>query len=373
MKITKTLAFILAMTMIILVFAGCNSTKKEVVAKIDGTEISREFFEIAIKQSNMYFQQRNFDISQMLEQKIDGEKTGAMLLKEEAMNSFLLFAAVDKLAADNNVQLSDADKESIKSNKEQQIDTAGGRAKFIENLEQMGVTEEYFDYVNKYSFMYSKLHNELFHVGKPMAPKQEDIVSAILNGYVRAKHILIQTTEDAEDFEQKKASAEAVLARAKAGEDFDTLITEFNEDPGMQNSPNGYVFNEGKMDPAFESATYALKDNEISGLVQSSYGFHIIKRLPLTEAFITENIEEYSEEFEATASQEALTGVQKGLNVEYTDVYDEIDVAKVLGVESAPPAADDNAPIQLEPTDGNAENAENTEAPSADAAPNPAQ
>jgi hypothetical protein len=82
----------------------------------------------------------------------------------------------------------------------------------------------------------------------------------------------------------EKASAEKILARAKAGEDFAALANEFSEDPG-NNGPNGtrrgglYAdVSEGTMVPPFEKAALALEPGQISpGLVESDFGFHIIK------------------------------------------------------------------------------------------------
>ena len=73
--------------------------------------------------------------------------------------------------------------------------------------------------------------------------------------------------------------AEALLQRARDGEDFDYLIQTYGEDPGMIGSPEGYTFVSGVMVPEFEAATMELGIGEISGLVRSNFGFHIIMRV----------------------------------------------------------------------------------------------
>jgi len=73
--------------------------------------------------------------------------------------------------------------------------------------------------------------------------------------------------------------AEELLERALAGEDFDELIRTYGEDPGMQSNPWGYTFIVGDMVPEFEAATLALEIGEISGLVMTSFGIHIVKRI----------------------------------------------------------------------------------------------
>lgn len=85
-------------------------------------------------------------------------------------------------------------------------------------------------------------------------------------------------------FEEKRAKAQGILDRAKAGEDFAALANEFSEDPGNKDSKGvqqgGFYPNnaKGKMVPEFEAAALALEPGQISPeLVQTDYGFHIIK------------------------------------------------------------------------------------------------
>jgi len=93
-----------------------------------------------------------------------------------------------------------------------------------------------------------------------------------------AKHILTSFREfDTE--EEAEAHADALLERALAGEDFDMLIREYGQDGGMERFPNGYSFASGDMVPEFEQATRGLEMGEISGLVRSQFGIHIIKRI----------------------------------------------------------------------------------------------
>lgn len=98
--------------------------------------------------------------------------------------------------------------------------------------------------------------------------------------YLRCKHILIA---DEEGDPEKEALAEEVAAKAKNGEDFDQLILQYNEDPGMFQNPRGYLFTEGEMVEEFYQATLALEENETSEPVRSSFGWHVIQRLPITE------------------------------------------------------------------------------------------
>ena len=101
---------------------------------------------------------------------------------------------------------------------------------------------------------------------------------------VRAAHILIATQDLATGqnlpepkVKEKQELAQKALARARSGEDFAKLVKEYSEDPGSKDSGGEYTFPRGEMVPEFETAAFSMKTNQISDLVATQYGFHIIK------------------------------------------------------------------------------------------------
>lgn len=96
---------------------------------------------------------------------------------------------------------------------------------------------------------------------------------------VKASHILFKTAEGASPEEVKKIEEKAasVLERAKKGEDFAALATEFSDDSSKSKGGDLGYFTKGRMVKEFEDAAFNLKPGEISDLVKSTYGFHIIK------------------------------------------------------------------------------------------------
>ena len=90
-----------------------------------------------------------------------------------------------------------------------------------------------------------------------------DYVRAV---FVRAKHILTPSL----------AAAQKAEEELKNGADFETLIKIYGTD--FYEQTVGYIFCEGMRTPAFEKASFALKEGEVSDIVESPFGYHIIKR-----------------------------------------------------------------------------------------------
>ncbi|WP_460135364.1 SurA N-terminal domain-containing protein [Pseudomonas sp. S1_E04] len=95
----------------------------------------------------------------------------------------------------------------------------------------------------------------------------------------RAAHILIETNDKVTDA-QAKAKIEEIQARLAKGEKFEALAKEFSQDPGSANNGGDLGFaGPGVYDPDFETALYALKQDQVSAPVRTSFGWHLIKLL----------------------------------------------------------------------------------------------
>jgi peptidyl-prolyl cis-trans isomerase D len=101
-----------------------------------------------------------------------------------------------------------------------------------------------------------------------------------LEKQVRARHILFKVDETAPQADKDTAKARAELARQRAlkGADFAALATELSEDTGSATQGGDLGYNtKGKMVTPFDDAQFALKPGDISEVVETRYGYHVIK------------------------------------------------------------------------------------------------
>jgi peptidyl-prolyl cis-trans isomerase C len=149
---------------------------------------------------------------------------------------------------------------------------------------------------------------------------------------VRASHILLSTLDSARQplSDDKKAAkrkqAEDLLKRARAGEDFAKLAREFSEDPGSKEKGGEYTFPRGAMVPEFESAAFSLNTNQISDIVTTQFGYHIIKlseKIPAHQVTLAKVADDLKEGLKRRETEKLLPDyiekLKQACNVEILD------------------------------------------------------
>ena len=142
---------------------------------------------------------------------------------------------------------------------------------------------------------------------------------------------------------EKKANE--ILERAKNGEDFDALIKEYNEDPGMESNQDGYFFTDGEMVSEFGDATKSIEPGEIT-MCKSDYGYHIIKRLPIDESdskfseYLENNKSAVQSAVTSKKQEEALEKKAEELGIKVEVNQDKIDKMVIQPKDTPEPTAE---------------------------------
>jgi len=158
-----------------------------------------------------------------------------------------------------------------------------------------------------------------------------------------ARHILIKTSEEdsVDILTEKQDLAAQVLELAKSGEDFAELAKQYSEGPTGPKGGDLGSFTRGRMVKAFEDAVFLLNEGEISDIVETQFGFHIIKLEKIEPAY-TRTLEEVRGEIEAQLQ------TQKSGDLAFTqatEAYENIILAGSLDKFSQ------NSDITIEQTD----------------------
>ena len=119
------------------------------------------------------------------------------------------------------------------------------------------------------------------------------------------------------------------------------MAAESADPGGLANFPAGYTYTAGTMVAAFEEAAFALKDHELSGLVETSYGYHILLGLPLNVDGLTMDQDANTGEY-MTLRQSAANDMFTSRLVEWIDTaeivwsegFEELDLNTVFHGES---------------------------------------
>ena len=195
------------------------------------------------------------------------------------------------------------------------------------------LTKDLLIKLNENNDLYDQLQELYFGEDSGSYPTDAE-VNAYLdeNGYFHVKHILLMTIDqdtseplEEEAIAQKKATADDLLAQLQASEDpitlFDQLMNQHSEDGGLLLNPEGYIFSASdSLVGGFREAALELSVGEISDVVETDYGYHIMLRLPIDPA-------EYRAACISSLLREKIDQERDRLGLEKTAAFDTLDVS----------------------------------------------
>ena len=315
----KFAAILLALVLALGCLTGCGSKKGDTVMSVDGTDVSFDEFMYYLKTAattltNYYQSSTGGGVDWDGVCIYDKTKTNAEWCVNEAMyNAAQACVIMSKgksmncLPTDEQLKTLEDNISTIRKNYEDQDDPD---AAFTSALNGQGFTLDTFKQINKVNFTLANIFASLY--GENGEKVSDETLKGYIdeNGFMTSAHILFKTTEEVKGEDgkttekeisasakaEKKAKAEKLAKELKAIKDDEKRKEKFfeymkndSEDPGKESYPNGYCFTEGTMVQEYTDATKALKDYEVSDVVESKFGYHVIMRLPTTASNVDIN------------------------------------------------------------------------------------
>ena len=224
-------------------------------------------------------------------------------LKSETVNELKYRSVIKKIADDNNITLTEEEKEEINSNIKSVINSFGSHGKFKKFLSKNKITEKAYKSYLESDKLYDKVFEELYASGKKNYLTDEEIKKETSNyykEYYKVNQIVLgivdtNTLESLTDtvINQKKTLIETILEKAKSGVDFEELVKKYSEEASSDN--NLYFTKDDVLEEVY-NAVDSLKEEEISDIIKTKYAYSIIKRLPLDDKKLNDYLEKKAKE-----------------------------------------------------------------------------
>ena len=213
----------------------------------------------------------------------------------------------------------------------QQIEDAGSEAALRAALANYGETLWFYYYYSAYEALSEKLQNAY------AAAKSNEEVLAFgkTEDVVRFKQISLLRNESGSNESAIKTQMNEIAARLQSGEDFDTLLREFSAgktdaetaerklNAGFINQyPDGLLRSREVLSVNVSDVLFSLKEGERSGVVRTDYGYSVLWRLPKTDAFLSEQLDELRSLMAEGLLEKNIDAVAADMPLEYGFSYD---------------------------------------------------
>jgi parvulin-like peptidyl-prolyl isomerase len=229
----------------------------------------------------------NYDVMPELYRAVNGQLDITEVPSEHIVN-YINQVAIS--LADKNMLMADAADQGIEVSKE---DIQTEMEQIWSNPRFGGSEEAFKDYIESQGFTMDMVRQDirdglifqayLEQVIDPEIDVPEEVLQEAYKAPVSAsvRHILLSTQgQNPEEKAETRKKMEGILKRARSGEDFAKLAKEYSEDPGSKEQGGLYEnFSRGQMVPAFDEAAFSEPVGSITDIVETQFGYHIIKIL----------------------------------------------------------------------------------------------
>ncbi|MBD3375962.1 hypothetical protein GF406_13080 [candidate division KSB1 bacterium] len=310
---------LLSLGVLILWVAGCGDKAPAPLYQPDSKEY--EFFQklsekapiLNPDESNKLVEAKSFsvytnDIMPIIYRQWSRHANNMAQIPDQQISQFVYYAAaqqaerklLEAAAEKNNISVS---QDTLEAEMQKIYASSGGEEKFAETIQQQGLTLEYVKKDVKSNLLATQyLQNMVFDT---VTVEEEEVkIKYQEPKTATVRHILLMTQGKSEDEKAEiRNQAEELVERAKSGEDFAELAKQYSEDPGSKEKGGLYEdFPKGRMVKSFEDASFNLPIGSISDVVETEYGYHVIKIVDRKKE--TKPLEEVQGQLEQTLLRE---------------------------------------------------------------------
>lgn len=208
-------------------------------------------------------------------------------------NSEIIRLKCDQLG----LELSDEQKDQLKEEKEALIESLGGKAAYLEYLNENMLTDRLYDKLQEYNHYYSMLYEHVSSDPANGVGSDQELRQFFADNYIQVKFIRMSTLDENGDLLDEErlnvltAKASEVLTQINNGTmTFDDALNQHNDDPVMAQSPGGIVIS--KQDATlheYSADAFAMSDGEVSSVKLYSDGYYIITKMSAPANYFDEH------------------------------------------------------------------------------------
>lgn len=306
----KILVYILLVIMSI-TFYGCQNNKDGIVATVNEIDIEEDEYELEFKVFKSLYER------QLGEGTLNSEtdESGITLenrLRKDILEKLIVEELIKKDSKNMGIEVREEEVEEMLNIL---IESVGGEEAFEEFLKLNEIPKDYFVKTTEME-MITERHREMFIENENIAREdalayyeenKEDLV------VIRASHILLSNEEE----------ARAILEKIRAGEEFEKLAIKESIDSrsGINGGDLGYFSRGTMMIKDFEDTAFSLKEGEVSDLVSTEVGFHIIR------------VDDRKDSFEDLEDEINMILIEQRYSIYIENLRDTSDIERYLSLD----------------------------------------
>ena len=320
----KIIELTLACLLLVTLCCGCSPSPTAVQVgsrKVDASEYA--FY--------LYYNRTNSDAESGT---VLYDDAATQTARELALDQIVTNEVVRLKCEELDLELSEAQQTTLDLNKERLIESLGGKAAYLDYLEQTYLTDRAYDKFQSNTYYYDLLYTHMA-LENQADFTDEKLRQYFSEHYATVKYIYLGLLDengekpDRVTRDEILKTAQSIVEQARAeGADFDALMAQYNEDLSMPSG--GFAISEPEARSTdYLSSLFDLEENGVSDIIAMSDGYYILKRCPVSATYYDENQTDIYQAALDEKFAETLDGWKSEYTVTVEKIVDKIDLSNL--------------------------------------------